>query len=171
MSIVFEFMQVVKKWQKYIVYDGVIPPSLVSIWNNQTTHIMWNMFVSFCGLSSSSSCHVQFMGLISFQLQISTNFQRLWKGSNYHTLFNKDLPFTLSNEAAEFEIILLNQKITTTSVTGKLRRFGNLGPLFNIQYLCWLFIKSKNQGHFWNPHDKLISKLSLHTRFGKELAE
>lgn len=122
MSIVFEFMQVVKKWQKYIVYDGVIPPSLVSIWNNQTTHIMWNMFVSFCGLSSSSSCHVQFMGLISFQLQISTNFQRLWKGSNYHTLFNKDLPFTLSNEAAEFEIILLNQKITAKLTTIKHER-------------------------------------------------
>ena len=61
------------------------------------------------------------MGLISFQLQISTNFQRLWKGSNYHTLFNKDLPFTLSNEAAEFEIILLNQKITAKLTTQNMK--------------------------------------------------
>ena len=41
----------------------------------------------------------------------------------------------------------------------------------SLQNLCWFFVKSKNQGHFQNPHNKLISKLLLHARFGQELTE
>ena len=43
------------------------------------------------------------------------------------------------------------------AMASKLGRFGNVGLLFNPQYLCWFFTKSNSQRNFWNPHDELIS--------------
>ena len=45
--------------------------------------------------------------------------------------------------------------------------FRNGSLLFNLQYLGQIFIKSNNQGQFWNPQEELISKLSLLARFDK----
>ena len=46
-----------------------------------------------------------------------------------------------------------------------------LSIAFNPKYLSQNFIKFKDQGQFWNPHDKQIPKLSLIFEFDEELTE
>ena len=46
-----------------------------------------------------------------------------------------------------------------------------LSIVFNLQYLSQNFIKFKDQGQFWNPHDEQIPKLSLGVQFDQEIME
>ena len=41
----------------------------------------------------------------------------------------------------------------------------------NLKYLSQNFIKFKDQGQFWNPHDVQIPKLSLGVQFDQEIME
>ena len=43
--------------------------------------------------------------------------------------------------------------------------------VFYTQYLCFYVAKNENQGQFWNPQDKQISKLTLLFEFGEDLME
>ena len=46
-----------------------------------------------------------------------------------------------------------------------------LSIVFNLKYLSQNFIKFKDQGQFWNPHDEQIPKLSLGVQFDQEIME
>ena len=52
-----------------------------------------------------------------------------------------------------------------------MRRFWNGSLLFNTQYLRQFFIKTSNQGKFWNQLVLRIPKLPLVVRFDKDSAE
>ena len=49
--------------------------------------------------------------------------------------------------------------------------FEMLSIVFNLKYLSQNFIKFKDQGQFWNPHDEQIPKLSLGVQFDQEIME
>ena len=75
-----------------------------------------------------------------------------------------------------FKEVIQNDFAAQTSVAytpddKKTTSFRNGSPLFNLQYLGQIFIKSSKQGQFRNQLVLRIPKLPLVVRFDKDLAE